>query len=159
MSQFKNIVLIFNLTLQLYFHKVLQFNNVYAGVILFIGQIADGISTLFVGFFSDRGDDYWLCRKFGRRKSWHVLGTVCVVCTFPFIFLGCVDCEDSDQYAQMIYYASFVVIFQFGWAAIQISHLAMIPELVSTTNNYTKEIFHIDKKSNGNILASSIVIG
>lgn len=38
--------------------------------------------------------------------------------------------QDSDQYAQMIYYSGFVIIFQFGWAAIQISHLALIPELV-----------------------------
>ena len=64
-----------NVYFQLYFHKVLQFNNIYSGVILFIGQIADGISTVFVGFFSDRGDAYWLSRQFGRRKSWHLIGT------------------------------------------------------------------------------------
>jgi hypothetical protein len=33
----------------------------------------------------------------GRRKSWHLFGTLCVVLTFPFIFLKCVECEDSDQ--------------------------------------------------------------
>jgi Na+/melibiose symporter-like transporter len=82
---------------------------------------------------ADRGDNYWLCRQFGRRKSWHLFGTICVLFTFPFIFLRCVGCQDSDQYAQLIYYASFVVIFQFGWACIQISHLAMIPELVSSS--------------------------
>lgn len=29
----------------------------------------------------------------------------------------------------MIYYAAFVIIFQFGWAAVQISHLSLVPEL------------------------------
>lgn len=108
-------------------------------MILFIGQIADGVSTVFVGFSSDRGDNYWLCRTFGRRKSWHLFGTLCVLVTFPFIFLPCVDCQDSDQYAQMIYYASFVCIFQFGWAAVQISHLAMIPELVRKSYLYSSK--------------------
>ncbi len=37
------------------------------------------------------------------------------------------------MWAQFIYYSPFVVIFQIGWAATQISHLSLIPEL--TTNN------------------------
>ena len=49
--------------LLLFFHKVLLFDNTYAGVVLFTGQIADGISTVFVGYFSDRGDDMWLCNR------------------------------------------------------------------------------------------------
>ena len=31
----------------------------------------------------------------------------------------------------MVYYAPFIVLFQFGWASTQISHLALIPELTS----------------------------
>ena len=49
--------------LLLFFHKVLQFDNTYAGVVLFTGQIADGVSTVFVGYFSDNGDDMWLCNR------------------------------------------------------------------------------------------------
>ena len=30
-----------------------------------------------------------------------------------------------------MYYAPLVVIFQFGWAATQINHLALIPDLTS----------------------------
>ena len=80
----------------------------------FSGQIADGLSTLFVGYFSDDGDDLWLCYKYGKRKSWHLIGTLCVVVSFPFIFLPCVGCSDADDYAQLVYYAAFVVIFQVG---------------------------------------------
>ena len=72
--------------LLLFFHKVLDFNNLGAGVILmigndvrskdisvrllriffrcnitlqFLGQLADGLSTVFVGYFSDTNDDLW----------------------------------------------------------------------------------------------------
>ena len=62
--------------LLLYFHKVLEFDNIYSGVLLLIGQLADGISTVFVGFFSDSGDNFWLCNRLGQRKSWHLIGNL-----------------------------------------------------------------------------------
>lgn len=48
---------------------------------------------------------------------------------FPFIFSRCIGCETAHEWAQLIYYAAFVIIFQFGWAAVQISHLSLVPEL------------------------------
>ena len=39
-----------------FFHKVLQFNHMYAGLLVLIGQIADGFATVFVGIFSDKGN-------------------------------------------------------------------------------------------------------
>ncbi|XP_023336394.1 major facilitator superfamily domain-containing protein 12 [Eurytemora carolleeae] len=123
--------------LLLFYHKVLYFNNSYAGVILLVGQIADGLSTTFVGFLSDRPDNTWLCRKYGKRKSWHLLGTICILGSFPFIFLQCLGCGESDEWAQLIYYSGFAVIFQFGWACVQISHLSLIPGLSSCQNDRT----------------------
>ena len=49
--------------------------------------------------------------------------------TFPFIFSKCIGCETSHPWAQIVYYAAFVIIFQFGWASVQISHLSLIPDL------------------------------
>ena len=49
--------------LLLFFNKVLQFENTLAGVVLFVGQIADGLATLFVGYFSDRGGTNALYRR------------------------------------------------------------------------------------------------
>ena len=40
----------------------------------------------------------------------------------------------------MIYYSCFVVLFQFGWAGTQISHLALIPDLTSNTQQYLHQI-------------------
>ncbi|OAD61483.1 Major facilitator superfamily domain-containing protein 12 [Eufriesea mexicana] len=114
--------------LLVFFHLVLGFNSISAGIILLIGQIADAFATPFVGFHSDKNDDFWLCRY----------GTLCVLFAFPFIFSHCVGCETAHEWAQLIYYAAFVIIFQFGWAAIQISHLSLIPELTPVEHERTE---------------------
>ena len=75
--------------------------------------------------------------RYGKRKSWHLVGTFCVIASFPFIFLGCIGCSHADQSAQLVYFVAFVVIFQFGWAATQISHLSMIPDLTPCQNERT----------------------
>ncbi|KAM9761892.1 major facilitator superfamily domain-containing protein 12 [Menidia menidia] len=115
--------------LLVYLHSVLGLRSTYAGVLLLIGQVADGICTPLVGYESDRTEGLL---KHGKRKSWHLLGTICVLVSFPFIFTPCLACTDrTPQWAQIVYFAPFVVLFQFGWAATQISHLSLIPELVS----------------------------
>ncbi|KFV05728.1 Major facilitator superfamily domain-containing protein 12, partial [Pterocles gutturalis] len=64
-------------------------------------------------------------------------GTTCVLLSFPFIFNPCLACkENTPQWAAFVYYLPFIIIFQFGWAATQISHLSLIPELV--TNDHEK---------------------
>lgn len=95
------------------------------------------MATPFVGYHSDSDDDFWIC-KYGRRKAWHLIGSICTLLAFPFIFGTCVGCETSDKWAQLVYYASFVVIFQFGWAAVQISHLSLIPELTPNDHERTQ---------------------
>lgn len=123
--------------LLLYLHLVLKFDNKLSGIILLVGQVADAVSTPFVGIESDRTDGFWMCR-YGRRKTWHLIGTICVVLSFPFLFTRCIGCETSSEYVQAIYYCAFVVIFQFGWAAVQVSHLSLIPDLTSDQNQKTE---------------------
>ncbi len=146
--------------LLLFFHKVLRFDNFLSGIIMLVGQvrqeliaegsesnyysafflsrstsqIADGLSTLFVGYFSDGDGCLSVCDRYGRRKSWHAAGTFCVLLSFPFIFVHCLGCSDADCWAQVVYYSAFVVVFQFGWAATQISHLSIIPDLTPLTS-------------------------
>jgi len=115
--------------LLIFFHDVLKFSQPMAGYLLMLGQVADGISTAFVGYESDRNSCF--CRP-SRRKSWHLLGTICVALSFPFLFIDCIGCtSDTSEIAMFVYYAPLVVIFQFGWASTQISHLSLIPDLSS----------------------------
>ncbi|XP_066430612.1 major facilitator superfamily domain-containing protein 12 isoform X2 [Eleutherodactylus coqui] len=117
----------------LYFHSVLGFDSFYAGLLLLVGQVADGICTPLVGYESDRQSGI---RSYGRRKSWHLVGTLSVIVSFPFIFNPCLGCtENTPQWVGLIYFIPFIVIFQFGWAATQISHLALIPDLAKNEHD------------------------
>ena len=116
--------------LLIYFQKVVKFGSFQAGILLLIGQIADGLATPIVGMEMDKMRYF----KFGKRKIWHLGGCIAVVLSFPFIFNLCIGCQDSSDWALFIYYVPFIVIFQIGWASTQISHLSLIPELASNTD-------------------------
>ncbi|XP_053159588.1 major facilitator superfamily domain-containing protein 12 [Hemicordylus capensis] len=116
--------------LLVYFHSVLGYSTSHAGALLLAGQVADGFCTPLVGYEADQAGG---CGRYGRRKSWHLAGTICVILTFPFIFNPCLGCsENTPQWAALIYFIPIIIIFQFGWAATQISHLSLIPELVTS---------------------------
>ncbi|XP_074506796.1 major facilitator superfamily domain-containing protein 12-like [Sebastes fasciatus] len=115
--------------LLVFYHSVLGFGNTYAGVLLLVGQIADGVCTPLIGYESDRTPG---CGNYGKRKTWHLVGTLSVMLSFAFIFNQCLHCDSlTPQWASLIYFIPFIVVFQFGWAATQISHLSLIPELVT----------------------------
>ncbi|XP_068626251.1 major facilitator superfamily domain-containing protein 12-like [Battus philenor] len=116
-----------------FFHLVLEFSSTQSGNLMLIGQIVDALATPFVGYHSDHTDNF-ISARYGKRKLWHLFGTVCVLSSFPFIFMTCVGCSLSHKWAQMYYYASFILIFQIGWAAVQISHLSLIPELTEDSH-------------------------
>lgn len=114
--------------LLVFYHNVLGFHNTSAGVLLLVGQIADGICTPLIGYESDRTPG---CGNYGKRKTWHLVGTVSVALSFAFIFNQCLGCSSlTPQWASVLFFVPFIVVFQFGWAAVQISHLSLIPELV-----------------------------
>uniref|UniRef100_A0A2K5F2V5 Major facilitator superfamily domain-containing protein 12 n=1 Tax=Aotus nancymaae TaxID=37293 RepID=A0A2K5F2V5_AOTNA len=121
--------------LLLYLHSVRAYSSRGAGLLLLLGQVADGLCTPLVGYEADRAAG--CCARYGPRKAWHLVGTVCVLLSFPFIFSPCLGCgAATPEWAALLYYGPFIVIFQFGWASTQISHLSLIPELV--TNDHEK---------------------
>jgi hypothetical protein len=90
-----------------------------------------------------------------------------VVISFPFIFMPCLSCDtpivpqwitptpwilnntgpileplptsvEAAWWQRIIYYSPFVILFQIGWAAVQIAHLSLIPELASTDQGRTE---------------------
>ena len=111
----------------IYMTKVVGLSNGQAGLILLIGQFADGLFTPFVGYGCDRTK----LKIYGKRKFWHLIGSTCVTISFPFIFNLIVTGHDGVSSSfKMAYYAAFVIIFQFGWGAGQISHLSLIPTII-----------------------------
>ena len=104
--------------------KVAGLTNAHAGYVLLISQVF-GDCTPVAGVLCDKT----VCR-YGRRKAWHLFGTVCVTISFPFIFNRCLGCTDSSSLVKFFYYTAFCMVFGFGWGSTQIGHLSLIPEII-----------------------------
>ena len=113
----------------LFYHKVIELDNALAGTLLLIGQIVDGLATPVIGYLCDITPFWYL--GFGRRKIWHLIGTILVAMSLFFFWHKCLPCAATHAPLgwQIVWYAVFIAIFQFGWASVQISHLSLIPEL------------------------------
>ena len=109
--------------LLVFLRTVLLFPSVHAGLLLLIGQLSDGAATPVVGFLSDR-----TLSAFGKRRLWIVVGSVVVLLSFPPIFHAPLLPLQSLT-SRVLYYAACIVLFQFAWASVQVSHLALVPEL------------------------------
>uniref|UniRef100_A0A1I7TIJ5 MFS_1_like domain-containing protein n=1 Tax=Caenorhabditis tropicalis TaxID=1561998 RepID=A0A1I7TIJ5_9PELO len=63
-------------------------------------------------------------------------GTILVSVSFPMIFNRCFLCKsDTSEWYEVLWFVPFIMVFQFGWASVQISHLALIPELSSVPSS------------------------
>ncbi|GIY07807.1 hypothetical protein CDAR_544612 [Caerostris darwini] len=112
-----------------YLQLVLGFDSNYAGLVLLIGQVADALATPLLGYEASSNKETGICKRYGKRKFLHLIGTICVVLSFPFIFSVCPGCESASQFALTTMLIPLVIIFQVGWAAVQVSHLSLIPAI------------------------------
>ena len=135
--------------LVLFYHKVVELNNIYAGLLILIGQVADAAATPIIGFLCDKTHV-----RYGRRKLWHLIGTIMVGLSLFFIWHSCLPCSAGHPANatmligeteplliggtplawKIVYFSVPIIVFQFGWASVQISHLSLIPELTSDKN-------------------------
>ncbi|XKL66253.1 hypothetical protein PGB90_009673 [Kerria lacca] len=86
--------------------------------LFFVGQLVDSVATPFIGVLID---------KYSTKKKWNALGVILIVISFPFIFHVWKDIS----WRIIPNYAFAIIIFQVGWATIQISHLSLIPEMTA----------------------------
>uniref|UniRef100_A0A182PVD0 Major facilitator superfamily (MFS) profile domain-containing protein n=1 Tax=Anopheles epiroticus TaxID=199890 RepID=A0A182PVD0_9DIPT len=94
-----------------------------AGAMVMLGQVGDAIATPIVGLLTDR---------YGTKRQWHIAGTFIVFLTFPMIFSLCPWCTVAPHWWEILYFVIVILAFQFGWPIVQVTHLAMIPELSRT---------------------------
>ena len=109
-----------------FFSKVLLLKPHQAGTIVLVGQVAGGIFTPLVGVLSDSCK----CRAYGRRKILHLLGVISTASGFFFLWHSCFGCK--SELTQTIYFSVFAIMFQFGYAAMQVAPLALVPELATS---------------------------
>ncbi|XP_076676797.1 major facilitator superfamily domain-containing protein 12 [Andrena cerasifolii] len=105
----------------IYFQRVALLRPITAGALLLLGQIVDAFMTPVFGVLVDR---------YSKKKVWHIVGSVLVTVTFPVIFGGFAEPTSA---AVMVVYVLSIAAFQTGWAAVQISHLSMIPALTNSS--------------------------
>lgn len=70
----------------------------------------------------------FLIDRYCKKKIWHIVGSSMVTLSFPIIFGGFANSTTTA----MFLYVTSITIFQTGWAAVQISHLSMIPSLTNS---------------------------
>ena len=112
-----------------FFQKVLELPPRSTGTIILIAQVAGAVSLPFLGLWSDQTR-----LRYGRRKIFHLIGVSAVALVFFFIWHECIGCSEDPPEYQVVYYASFAAVFEFGWAAVQIAQLSLIPELTADKN-------------------------
>lgn len=142
--------------LLVFLEKVIGLPPIYAGYLLTIGQLTDGIATPLVGLGLDKAG---VCgKKYGQRKSWHLLGTMLITISFPFLYSAPPGYERElgnwSHKEMLLYYTPFVVIFQIAWASAQVSHLSLIPCLTCKDSARVQ----LTSLRNGFTLLSSIVV-
>ncbi len=108
-----------------FYYYVIGLSYVHAGILYLCGQVADAVFTPFIGYFCDRT----YVKFYGRRKLWHLMGTVIVAALYIIYWYKCINCEHASAIVKVVYYAIPIIVIQFGWTSVQISHLALIPEL------------------------------
>ena len=111
--------------------KIIKLSETDAGLLILVGQIADAVTTVLLGQISDRIKIGF----YGKRKLFHLIGTILGVVSFPLVFNKCIHCEEASQSTNMIYYTVFSLLCTSAFSTVQLSHLALIPEIAKTTSN------------------------
>ncbi|XP_033222432.1 major facilitator superfamily domain-containing protein 12-like [Belonocnema kinseyi] len=105
----------------LFLQRVSLLDPIVAGSLLLLGQIVDALMTPVFGILVD---------KYAKKKIWHVIGSIMVTFSFPIIFGSFVNPRNPTT--MMTLSVISIIVFQTGWAAVQISHLSMIPALTNS---------------------------
>jgi Na+/melibiose symporter-like transporter len=104
---------------------ILQIDKVTAGFVLLSGQIADALATPIVGILSDKFDT-----KIGRRTPWYIGGTILVIICFTLMFQSDYILPNDVSYGlKMMYFIINPSLFNVGWAAVQVSHMSLLPSI------------------------------
>lgn len=115
--------------------RVFHLNQLQSGILILTGQIADALATPVVGIYCDRIK----VKFYTKRKLWHLIGSILVTLSFPLLCYNFFPKTNElptfimkkIALSSFVFYLPFIVLFQIGWAIVQISHMSLIPDLSS----------------------------
>ena len=107
--------------------RVIGLSASQVGLAMLIGQITDAFTSPITGFLGDRVQIPFISKKLGRRKSWHLVGTVMMAGGFPLLFNRCLVCNDYQgvSWLQPFYYYCIMVIVSPAYNILEINHLSI----------------------------------
>ena len=68
----------------IFLQVVVGLQDFSAGLVVLFGQISDGLSTALIGLIMDGDEKFRIYNYYGKRKTWYLIGTICVLTSFPF---------------------------------------------------------------------------
>ena len=111
----------------LFFMEVVELSAADTGLIILVGQIVDGLTSVISGYLGDMVKVPFLARKIGMRKSWHLVATVFMGIVVPLCVNRCILCSGSHQtWLPTVYYGFLYSLYNMCFSVVEINHLAFI---------------------------------
>ena len=113
------------------FMQVFGLSAANAGWLMLYGLITGAASSAICAFLiMDNVKIPYLPKTLGKRKAWHLIGTMVGAIAIPFYFSSCFLCQsDQGQWQQMIYIPVLNTFLSFSFCLMEISHLSIIPAI------------------------------
>ncbi|XP_066024041.1 major facilitator superfamily domain-containing protein 12-like [Pocillopora verrucosa] len=91
------------------------------------------------GFLCDKVKIPVLSRRLGKKKSWHLFGTIAATIGVPLLFSQCLVCgSGTSEWVVLLYYFSIATVISFSKNFVDISHLSIIPVLAKDQSEAAK---------------------
>ena len=136
----------------LYYTTVVGLSNVNAGLIFLIGNIVDAVAVTTTGFLVDMDINFKIISRYGQLKSWHLLGTLCVLVGYTLMFLPPPGVEMKEKVT--IYYIFVFVLGNIGYAIVAISHNSIILKIAKFESN---QVLLASIKTSGTSIACIVI--
>ena len=136
----------------LYYTTVVGLSNVHAGLIFLIGNIVDAVAVTITGFLVDMDINLKIISRYGQLKSWHLLGTLCLLVGFTLMFLPPPGIEMKEKVT--VYYTFVFVLLNIGYAIVAISHNSIILKLAKSKSN---QVLLASIKTSGTAIARIVI--
>ena len=120
--------------------RVVGISATNAGLISSYNYFAGGILFAPVaGFLCDKIKIPVLSSRHGKRKSWHLIGTIAAAIGIPLFFSKCFVCgKGTSEWPVLLYYFLIATMISFSINFVDISHLSVIPVLAKDQREAAK---------------------
>ena len=110
--------------------NVIELRASQVSIITFTGPISEAVFSVLIGYFGD-----FISRKFGRRKSWHL---ILMAISFPLLINRCLLCEGREQtWLPFFYYGFLEALRGLSFNMVEINHLAFITAVAKNVEQAT----------------------